>query len=86
MLATSPEPVGVVSLDHDIKNSQETFMAVAYYLIVYSGLTSSEKLPKINIHTGNWVAHDIMTDILKTVQFTVTSWDCIAIYNGTAGL
>jgi len=65
--------VEVVSLDHDIKGSDETFMAVACFL-----KTSGEnfvnlggKRPRVYIHTGNWVAAETMRDMLRDSGYIV---------------
>lgn len=82
MIANSPERIEVVSLDHDIEGSQETFMAVAYYLAYVMDVekTCGENVPAVNLHTGNPVAMDAMRRIFTDHRIPVTCTDCIQLY------
>jgi hypothetical protein len=77
LLATSPDPVVEVSIDHDIccqmenfdgkgmsfsHASNETYMPIVYYILAMS----RELRPKIvHIHSANIYAGNIMVEMLK---------------------
>lgn len=83
MIMTYPRDIETISLDHDIENSAETFMAVAHFLVMFlkDRKSITTVLPKINIHTGNPDAGDRMAAILlKEVDIVATRIDCMELY------
>ncbi len=55
-----------VSLDHDIVDSDETFMPVAMYLAArWVDKSGNQFCPTITIHTGNPVGSEKMHEVLR---------------------
>ncbi len=60
-----------ISLDHDIDNHpDETFMAVAMYIVERYSNNAAEWRPRIIIHTGNPVGSEKMYAVFKDVGIT----------------
>lgn len=58
------QPIEALALDHDIKDSTETFEPVARHFAILVRAEVQQKTTPISIHTGNPVGGERMLEIL----------------------
>lgn len=83
MLSSYPGDTAIVSLDHDIKDSSETFMPVAHYLLLLikyrRSIDCSYSAPIVSVHTGNDVAAEQIRALFADADIVIRRVDAFDI-------